>query len=146
MARYNRPLVSTDRYTQIGLLGVLLTDVHSGSDESSHLPTELFPGLTQLRRLVLNHNDISLLPSGIAQLESLEVLELENNRLNVLPWQIGFMMNLRVLKLDGNPLSKVPQDMIRAKGNLSAWQRYLSGLKARMDESYRYHMRCRSLW
>lgn len=108
-----------------------------GFDEASHLPNELFPGLSELRRLILNNNDISLLPSSIAQLVSLEVLELEDNRLNVLPWQIGTMTNLRVLKLDGNPLSKVPQDVVRSKGNLAIWQRYLTGLKARMDESYR---------
>jgi hypothetical protein len=88
--------------------------------------------------LVLNHNDFTLLSSGVAQLVSLEVLELEDNRLNVLPWQVGSMSNLKVLKLDGNPLSKVPPDVARSKGNLQIWQRYLVGLKARMDESYRY--------
>ena len=120
----------------------LCTDPHlnPGSDELSHLPTDLFPGLTRLRRLVLNHNDISLLSSGVAQLASLEVLELEDNRLNVLPWQVGNMPNLKVLKLDGNPLTKVPLEVARSKGNLQIWQRYLVGLKARMDESYRMKM------
>lgn len=98
---------------------------------------EIFPGLAQLRRLVLNHNDISLLPSRIDELTSLEVLELIDNRLNILPWQVGAMKKLRELKLDGNPLSNVPQDVIRSKGNLATWKNYLAGLKARMEESYR---------
>jgi len=115
----------------------LLTLLFSGVDAESHLPIELFLGLAQLRRLVLNHNDISMLPSDITQLSSLELLDLEFNRLNVLPWQVGTMTSLKCLKLEGNPLAKVPPEVVLSKSKLQVWQTYLIGLRARMEESYR---------
>ncbi len=115
-----------------------LSNMRIGADEASRLPRELFCGLTKLKNLVLSNNNICILPSNISQLSSLEVLDLENNRLNVLPWQLGLLTNLKKLKLEGNPLRKIPEVILKQRANHSILLTYLSQLKDKMDESYRY--------
>lgn len=102
------------------------------------LHNEIFAGLSQLKQLCLNDNEITLLPSSVSELVSLEVLELKNNQLNVLPWQLGLLTSLKKLRLGGNPLARIPVEVRRQRNNLPVLLYYLLSLREMTEECYRY--------
>ena len=124
--------------TKIDLSHSLVINDSANGMTSFVLHNEVFAGLSQLKQLCLNDNEISLLPSSVSELVSLEILELQNNQLNVLPWQLGMLTSLKKLKLGGNPLARIPLDVRRQKNNLPSLLHYLLSLKETTEECYRY--------
>lgn len=67
--------------------------------------------LTQLRKLDLSNNAISILPKDIASLQNLWWLDLSNNQISVLPDTFTKLTNLERLNLNSNRLQSIPEDI-----------------------------------
>lgn len=74
------------------------------------LPDEI-GGLTSLRALVLNDNQLTTLPESIGHLVNLKRLELDNNQLTTLPEGLFDLANLERLELDRNQLRTLPESI-----------------------------------
>lgn len=81
------------------------------------LPSEIGQ-LTSLQKLYLRRNDLSTLPSEIGQLIDLQRLEIDGNDLETLPPEIGQLSNLQFLGLPYNNLVELPTEI----GQLSSLQ------------------------
>ena len=55
--------------------------------------------MTNLTRLSLSHNRISVIPPSLADLENLEILNLFNNHIEELPTSLSSLPKLRILNL-----------------------------------------------
>ena len=55
--------------------------------------------MTNLTRLSLSHNRISVIPPSLADLENLEILNLFNNHIDELPTSLSSLPKLRILNL-----------------------------------------------
>ncbi|CAK5023627.1 unnamed protein product [Meloidogyne enterolobii] len=64
---------------------------------------------SRLTNLTLSHNKITLLPSNISDLTSLESLNLWNNHIEELPATISALPNLKLLNVGMNRLNKLPR-------------------------------------
>ena len=82
---------------------------------SGVLPVEI-GGLSELRSLALDGNELTGVPSSIGNLTKLEELYLSNNNLRSVPPEIGNCVNLVTLWLNNNELTSVPAEL----GNLLA--------------------------
>jgi len=66
-----------------------------------------------LRRLLLDGNQLNSVPAAIEKLMNLRVLDLSHNKLNIVPEAIRYIWNLERLLLGYNELQNVPEDIIR---------------------------------
>lgn len=67
--------------------------------------------LTELRSLMLNHNELSELPRSIDRCTALEFLNLSNNNLRALSNEIGDLESLQCLYLHKNALTALPDSI-----------------------------------
>lgn len=65
--------------------------------------------MTTLTHLVLNYNQIKIIPDNMAQLTNLEVLNLANNDIRTLSIELCEMKNLKALIIKGNPIKEIPK-------------------------------------
>ena len=77
----------------------------------TELPDE-FGGLTSLRELTLDRNQLRALPESIGQLANLQTLNLNGNQLTELPESIVHLANLETLYLDHNQLKTLPESIV----------------------------------
>ena len=82
----------------------------SNQDLTGALPAGLGDLGPALKRLGLDGNQISELPTEIGTLTGLTYLELSNNAITSLPTEIGALTGLRALYLDNNELTGVPAE------------------------------------
>ncbi|KAM4628529.1 leucine-rich repeat-containing protein 40 [Polymixia lowei] len=68
----------------------------------------LLPGLTTLD---LHDNQLSSLPSGLGELEQLQQLRLSHNKLSLFPVEVCSLKNLRSLTLQKNLLETLPEEL-----------------------------------
>ncbi|KAJ1525249.1 hypothetical protein ONE63_010074 [Megalurothrips usitatus] len=76
------------------------------------LPHNFFRNLPFLRHLDLRHNELLEIPVSVAGHSSLEVLLLQDNQLSLLPCELGQVPRLRKLQFSGNPLSWPPKNIL----------------------------------
>ena len=67
--------------------------------------------LTQLQQLHLNNNQITTIPSEIAQLTGLQRLYLYNNQITTIPSEIGQLTGLLKLYLGSNQITTIPSEI-----------------------------------
>jgi Leucine-rich repeat (LRR) protein len=73
-------------------------------------PDKLFKH-SNLKRIYLQHNHISVLPGKIGNLTNLQYLNLSHNQINSLPEEIFKLHQLVQLRLDKNLLHKIPDSL-----------------------------------
>lgn len=64
---------------------------------------------------MLDDNQISVIPTCISQLVSLEILSLNTNLISTLPSELFRLKKLRVLDLSNNQLTTIPKNVKRLK-------------------------------
>jgi CCR4-NOT transcription complex subunit 6 len=64
-----------------------------------------------LTSLYVNHNQLSYLPSSIAQLRTLRLLDASGNKLTSIPPELGLLVELRELLLFDNLLTELPPEL-----------------------------------
>lgn len=70
----------------------------------------LFPvSLTNITRLSLSHNKISVVPASLANLINLEILNFANNHIEELPISLSSLPKLRILNVSLNRLNTLPR-------------------------------------
>lgn len=62
--------------------------------------------------MVLDRNQITILPTEVLQLQNLQELYLSENQFTSLPKEIGQLKNLQRLELDSNPLSSKEKEKV----------------------------------
>jgi hypothetical protein len=67
---------------------------------------------TFVTKLVLEHNDIAVVPDAIGALTNLKYLSLASNKIATLPASIGRLAALELLYLEGNTLTAVPVSIV----------------------------------
>lgn len=88
-----------------------LTELYLGYNNISWLSPKALNGLSQLRRLELNNNELAELPTGIGNLSNLEYLNVSFNQLQTLPSTVSRLAALRVLLLENNKLVTLPMSL-----------------------------------
>ncbi len=69
------------------------------------------PGIENLKVLVIENNDIPIIPESIGKLTSLRNLKLSNNQITKLPDSIGNLKQLNCLDLSFNRLVSLPSSL-----------------------------------
>ena len=87
-------------------------------NQLSELPTEIGQ-LAQLTMLNLGYNQLTSLPVEIGQLTQLTKLDLDYNELTSLPAEIGNMFWLTELHLDYNFLTSLPDNIRQLLGTIT---------------------------
>ncbi|KKZ14836.1 MAG: hypothetical protein TH68_03735, partial [Candidatus Synechococcus spongiarum 142] len=84
------------------------------------LSSDSFNGLSKLRTLILDRNELSSLPEDVfADLSNLRTLRMSNNNLSSLPEDVfDGLSNLRTLRMSNNNLSSLPEDVFDGLSNL----------------------------
>jgi len=67
--------------------------------------------LTQLRALLLGHNQLKMLPESLVLLTNLDTLDINNNQLTALPESLGNLTHLQSLNLLNNQLTALPKSL-----------------------------------
>ncbi|GAB1603065.1 malignant fibrous histiocytoma-amplified sequence 1 homolog [Argonauta hians] len=80
-----------------------------------HTIPNCFTEISELQKLNLSYNNLSVLSLSIFKLTSLVELNLCENSIERLPPEIGELKNLRHLNIGGNLLSEVPEQMSQCK-------------------------------
>ncbi|ORE00447.1 CCR4 [Hepatospora eriocheir] len=65
----------------------------------------------RLKELLLNNNDLEIIPLGISKLPYIEKIDLSHNRIKTIPPELGRAVNLRELLLNDNLISTVPMEI-----------------------------------
>ncbi len=86
---------------------LILGNWFGGGNNLLTLPSEIGQ-LSELRRLIIEENQITNLPSDIGFLSNLKELDLTDNNLTELPDTIGGLNKLEYLDLESNKFMKVP--------------------------------------
>ncbi len=79
----------------------------------AQFPEQALSAMSNLKRLYLGANQLSVLPPSIAGLSGLEVLYLGGNQLEHLPSALGSLSQLSVLYLGDNRLATLPETVCR---------------------------------
>ncbi|EIE81744.1 hypothetical protein RO3G_06449 [Rhizopus delemar RA 99-880] len=91
--------------------GKSLTELNLSNCKLSSLPEGLFENTLGLKRLVLDSNTLSTLPSSIGALQKLTKLSIQNNYLEVLPSEIGKLGKLKGIDAQKNNLKALPKEI-----------------------------------
>lgn len=67
--------------------------------------------LSSIRELLLNNNELEIIPHDICKLRCLEKLNLAHNKLKSIPPTLGRLVGLRELHLNDNLITTVPMEM-----------------------------------
>ena len=86
-------------------------DFVSNRDLTGALPASLGDLGPALKRLDLNGNQISKLPTELGALTGLEVLVLSRNAITSVPAELGALTGLEVLVLSENAITSVPAEL-----------------------------------
>ncbi|XP_022108658.1 leucine-rich repeat-containing protein 27-like isoform X2 [Acanthaster planci] len=78
----------------------------------SHVPSELFDKLCNMKWLDLRNNQVQELPASVGEHRCLKTLLLEGNQLKELPCELGFVKTLTGLNLQRNPLEFPPPKVL----------------------------------
>ncbi|MHA1611026.1 MAG: leucine-rich repeat domain-containing protein [Promethearchaeota archaeon] len=73
--------------------------------------SKVFLELPNLRRLIINHTNLSMPPESITSLSHLTELDLKNNRLLSVSPSLGNLNSLTFLDLSNNSLRKIPKEL-----------------------------------
>ncbi|MCO5581141.1 hypothetical protein L7F22_035018 [Adiantum nelumboides] len=86
--------------------------------------------VVELQKLLLAHNNITVLANELGNLQSLTVLNVSHNQLTSLPSSIGRLTLLKSLDVSGNRLSSLPPEIGAATAlvRLNCSHNNLSGL------------------
>jgi Leucine-rich repeat (LRR) protein len=98
---------------------------------------------TGVTSLELNHNDISVIPSGVFDNNTnIKFLKLDNNNIKTIPTSIGKLSNVSFLHLGNNPITELPKeigncknllDLTIAKTNITKLPKELANCKRLMS-------------
>ncbi|XP_033102940.1 leucine-rich repeat-containing protein 27-like isoform X2 [Anneissia japonica] len=102
IAYFPEELLELDKIENLYLEGNKLTE----------LPSTLFERLPKLRWLDLRNNNLKELPPSVGEHRQLKTLLIEGNQISMLPVELGFIQTLTGLNLRKNPLEFPPQEVI----------------------------------
>ncbi|KAG1474319.1 hypothetical protein G6F56_000424 [Rhizopus delemar] len=106
---YKNHLTQFNLFSATG--GHCLTELNLSNCKLSSLPENLFENTRGLKRLVLDSNTLSTLPSSIDALQKLTKLSIQNNYLETLPSEIGRLAKLRSIDVQKNNLKSLPKEI-----------------------------------
>ncbi|CAO3699689.1 unnamed protein product [Rhizopus stolonifer] len=106
---YKNHLTQFNLFSATG--GHCLTELNLSNCKLSSLPENLFENTRGLKRLVLDSNTLSTLPSSIDALQKLTKLSIQNNYLETLPSEIGRLAKLRSIDAQKNNLKSLPKEI-----------------------------------
>ncbi len=86
-----------------------LTSLDLSSTNMTRLEEGLFPQLPALVKLILDGNQLVVLPDTLGELKRLETLSCSNNLLATIPESIGHLKALKELLMHNNNLKTLPQ-------------------------------------
>lgn len=89
----------------------MLTDLNISSCMLSSLPEDLFYGMPNVEKLILDNNTLSSIPSSIGALRKLVELSVQDNILDSLPAEISKLSELKVLDAQKNNLKFLPPEI-----------------------------------
>ncbi|CDH49474.1 adenylate cyclase [Lichtheimia corymbifera JMRC:FSU:9682] len=89
----------------------MLTDLNISSCMLSSLPEDLFYGMPNVEKLILDNNTLSFIPSSIGALRKLVELSVQDNILDSLPAEISKLSELKVLDAQKNNLKFLPPEI-----------------------------------
>jgi hypothetical protein len=92
----------------ICLIGTKLQNLRAARCKLARLPDAFGSGLSGLRTLDLEDNDLECLPDSFGGLTRLTHLRVNRNRLKTLPESIGALGQLRTLFMGNNPFESYP--------------------------------------
>jgi len=98
---------SLTRFTLTGS-GASLTSLNLSHAKISTLAPDMFTHLGSLETMVLDSNQIRILPDGVGSLSNLVTLSIKNNLLPAIPDTIGKLQRLQSLQVSGNDLHALP--------------------------------------
>lgn len=101
---------SNNSLTRFALYGTsnTLTSLNLSFGKISSLATDMFEHLGSVENLILDSNQIRVLPEGVGSLSNLVHLSIKNNLLDELPATIGKLQRLQMLSISGNNLPALP--------------------------------------
>ncbi|XP_033645991.1 leucine-rich repeat-containing protein 27-like isoform X3 [Asterias rubens] len=106
--------------------------VYLEGNDISHVPSELFEMLVNLKWLDLRNNRLKEVPTSIKEHGCLKTLLLEGNQLKELPCELGFVKTLTGLNLQRNPLEFPPPKVLeRGVKEILRYLRDASGVRDR---------------
>jgi len=85
-----------------------ITELFLQNNCLTHLPSDFFLALTQLRVLDLSANEMTWLQPEICQLVHLKEFNLNWNQIRELPVEMGKLFRLEKFSFEGNPVVKPP--------------------------------------
>lgn len=88
--------------------GATLTSLNLSFAKLSTLASDIFEHLGGVENLVLDSNQIRVLPDGIGSLSNLVHFSIKNNILAELPSTIGNLQRLQTLQISGNNIASLP--------------------------------------
>ena len=91
-----------------------LTLIEINRNQIAELPLSFFKSIPAAEKVVLNHNLITDVPSGI-DCPNLKALIIGDNKLTSLPPDLPLLPNLKILFLNGNQLASLPETFVQAK-------------------------------
>ncbi|KAI4497169.1 hypothetical protein M0802_007653 [Mischocyttarus mexicanus] len=78
----------------------------------SEIPDELFPSLQNLEWLDVRNNQLKSLPNNIKSHSSLHTLLLQGNQIQILPLELCLVPRLKNLQVARNPLTMPPENVV----------------------------------
>ncbi|KAI9310979.1 hypothetical protein BX666DRAFT_2032469 [Dichotomocladium elegans] len=91
--------------------GSMLTTLDLSNCMLSSLPEDLFLNTPLLDELILDNNQLNLIPSSIGALRKLTKLSVQSNLLDSLPSEISKLGELKTLQVQNNNLSQLPKQI-----------------------------------
>ena len=104
---------SNNSLTRFALSGTgnSLTSLNLSNNKISSLAVDMFEHLGALENLILDSNQIRMLPEGVGALSNLLHLSIKNNLLDEFPSTVGKLQRIQTLSISGNNLPKLPSQI-----------------------------------